>query len=168
LKHPELVRSLTLAEAPVARLVQNTEQGRIAFDEMMEKLWKPTGDAFRRGDKEGALRTTLDYFLGQGVSSQVPVEVLQGLRDNLPEWEALTTRKDAYPNLSREDLRRLRVPVLMLSGEKTLSLLKLVDAELQTLIRGVERKIIPNATHDMWNEEPEICGNAVLEFVGKY
>jgi len=168
LKHPELVRSLTLAEAPVVRPIKNTEQGNAAYDEVMQKLWNPAGNAFRRGDKESALRTTIDYFLGPGVFPQVPAEVVQGWRDNLLEWEALTTSKDAFPNLSREDLRRMRVPVLMLSGEKTLNLLKLVDAELQVLIRGVERKVIPNATHDMWNEEPEICRNAVLEFVGKY
>src|SRR6185436_1351290 len=63
-KHPELVRTLVLAEPPVLGWAQDRSQGKVLYDEIMVNLWKPTGDAFRRRDPEQALRVTINYFLG--------------------------------------------------------------------------------------------------------
>ena len=80
---------------------------------------------------------------------------------------ALTTSRDAFPPLSRQAVRRIKAHALMLSGLKTLNILKFIDDELQSLLGNVERLLIPNATHDMWAEEPEVCRRTVLAFLSR-
>ncbi|MBC7772161.1 MAG: alpha/beta hydrolase, partial [Pyrinomonadaceae bacterium] len=86
---------------------------------------------------------------------------------NLREWQALTTSRDAFPALSRGDVKKIEAPVLMLSGEQTLAIHKFVDGELQPLLLNGERVMISNASHDMWSEQPEACRRAVLAFLAK-
>ncbi|HZE72533.1 MAG TPA: alpha/beta hydrolase [Pyrinomonadaceae bacterium] len=167
LKHPEVVRTLTLAEAPVLRLAQHKPQGRALYQEFLADLWQPAGAAFRRRDKEQALRVSVEYFAGKGALEQAPEEVQHGWRDNLREWEALTTSSDAFPNISPRYLKTLNTPTLMLSGERTLKILKFVDAELRPLL-SAERIIIPGASHDMWSEYPDLCGQATLAFLARH
>ena len=63
---------------------------------------------------------TVTYFAGEGVFEQVPEAQRKYWIGNLPEWQALTTSRDAFPALSREDVKRIKAPALMLSGERLL------------------------------------------------
>lgn len=167
LKHPEMVRTLTLAEAPVLRLAQSKPEGLALYEEFMANLWHPAGEAFRGGDKEQALKLTVEYFAGKGAFDQVPEALRQGWMDNLLEWQALTTSRDAFPALRLRDLQRLKAPTLMLSGERTLDIHKFVDGQLRPVLRA-ERVIIPNASHDMWSEYPELCRQPTLAFLARH
>jgi len=167
IKHPEMIRTLVLAEPPVLRWAQDKPEGLGLFNEFMDNVWKPVGAAFRRGEKEQALRLTFNYFVGAGVFDQVPETQRNYWRSNIREWQALTTSRDAVPPLSREDVKRIKAPVLMISGGQTMNILKFVDSELQPLLSNGERLVIPNATHDMWNEQPEVCRRAVLGFLSR-
>jgi pimeloyl-ACP methyl ester carboxylesterase len=71
------------------------------------------------------------------------------------------------PPLSREDVKRIKAPVLMIGGGQTMNILKFVDSELEPLLANGKRLVIPNATHDMWNEQPEVCRQAVLGFLSR-
>ena len=166
-RYPELVRTLVLAEPPVMRWAQEKPEGRALFREFMDNLWTPAGEAFRRGDKEQALRVTVKYFAGEGVFDQVPEAQRKYWIGNLREWQALTTSRDAFPALSREIVKRIKAPALMLSGERTLPIHKFVDGELQPLLLNGERVVLSNASHDMWSEQPEACRRAVLAFLAK-
>jgi non-heme chloroperoxidase len=167
IKHPEMIRTLVLAEPPVLGWAQDKPDGRALFDEIMDNLWKPAGEAFRRGQKEQALRLTLNYFVGEGVFDQVPEAQRNYWRSNSREWQSLTTSRDAFPPLSREAVKRIKATALMISGGKTMNILKFIDSELQPLLAKGERLVIPNATHDMWNEQPEACRRAVLGFLSR-
>ena len=167
-RYPELVRTLVLAEPPVLRWAQEKPEGNAVFTEFMDNLWTPAGQAFRRGDKEQALRMTVTYFAGEGVFEQVPEAQREYWIANLREWQALTTSRDAFPALSRADVKRIKAPALMLSGERTLTIHKFVDGELQPLLLNGERVVISNASHDMWSEQPEACRQAALAFLAKH
>jgi len=116
-QHPELVRTLVLAEPPVHRWANDLPGGALVFDEFMNGLWEPVGQAFRDGETEQALRVTMDYFIEPGAWDQLPDEFRSVLRDNQREWQALTTSHDAFPSLSRDDTRHIQAPTLMLTGE---------------------------------------------------
>ena len=167
IKHPELIRSLVLAEPPVLRWAQDKPEGRALFGEIMDNFWQPVGEAFRRGQKEQALRLTMNYYAGEGVFDQVPETQRNYWRSNLREWQALTTSRDAFPQLSRADVKRIKATVLMLSGGQTMAILKFIDNELQPLLSNGERLVIPNATHEMWSEQPEVCRRTVLAFLSR-
>src|SRR4029077_18012727 len=52
LKHPELVRSLVLAEPPLLRWLPSLPGGKALYADFMNNMWEPTGREFRRGNPE--------------------------------------------------------------------------------------------------------------------
>jgi pimeloyl-ACP methyl ester carboxylesterase len=166
-EHPELIRALVLAEPPALRWVLNLPGGEAVFDEFMNNIWKPAGQAFQHGNDEQALRLTLDYFIGPGAFDQLPQQFRAVLTDNIREWKALTTSRDAVPLLRHEDARRIKIPTLMLTGDRTLRIHQLVNDELERLLPNGERVRI-DATHEMWEEQPEKCRQATLTFLLKH
>jgi pimeloyl-ACP methyl ester carboxylesterase len=168
LEHPDLVRTLTLAEPPVHRWVLGLPGGDALFTDFMTRLWEPAGQAFRRGDNVEALRVSLDFFIAPGALSQVPAEVRQFLEDNLREWEALTTSRDAFPMLAKGRAAQLPMPTLLLTGDQTLPIHRLLNDEIERVLPQAQRIRLPEASHDMWNEQPDACGAAVLQFLAKH
>lgn len=167
-KYPKLVRTLVLSEAPAFSLALDKPDGKLLVNEFLDNLWKPAAVAFNNNEREKALRLTVKYFAGADVFEQVPENMCEYWRSNLREWQALTTSRDAFPELSREEIRKIKVPVLMLSGEQTLRVLKFVDDELQPLLLNGERVTFQKASHDMWSEQPEALRQTVLAFLAKH
>ncbi|MEY2539747.1 MAG: hypothetical protein QOG67_3487 [Verrucomicrobiota bacterium] len=164
-QHPDRVRSLTLAEPPVLDWLKNIDGGQVERDRFLQDMWRPAAQAFQRDKPEEALRITCDYFSGKGSYDQMPKQVRDMLQDNVREWKALTTSTDAFPPLGRDVVQKLALPILLISGEKTLPPLRMIHEELLRLLPWAEELSLPNATHDMWIEEPEACGRALRNFL---
>jgi non-heme chloroperoxidase len=167
-EHPERVRSLTMAEPPILGWLSEIPGGQTELDKFMQTMWRPGGEAFRRDDPEAALRITCDYFSGIGSYDQMPTGFKQSLMDNIREWKALTTSRDAFPMLSRDAVVRLKLPILLITGEKTLAPLRMINDALNHLLPNAEQVTVPGATHDMWLEDPERCGQATVNFLAKH
>jgi pimeloyl-ACP methyl ester carboxylesterase len=165
LAHPELVRALALAEPPILRWAASVPGGAALLTEFLTSFWERVGNAFRRGEPELALRRTAEFFIGPGAYDQLPAEDLQGWQENLGEWEALTTSRDAFPLLAQDQVAQLQLPTLLLTGERTLPIHQLVNAELERLLPHAQRACIRDATHGMWGEQPELCGETTLQFL---
>jgi non-heme chloroperoxidase len=167
-QHPERLRSLTLAEPAIMKWLPQIPGGQAELDKFLTTMWKPAGEAFRKEQPETALRITCDYFSGKGSYDKLPAEGRQLLMSDIREWKALTTSQDPFPMLDRDVVRGLKVPTLLITGEKTLSPLRMIIEELSRVLPAAERVTIPGATHDMWLEEPEACGKATLNFLAKH
>lgn len=165
LEHPELVRTLTIVEPPLLRWLPELPGGRAELDRVSKALLTPAAAAFRAGDRERALRVTMAFFAGDDAISRFPPETVRALRANLREWEAITTSADGFPMVPRAAVKRLGVPVLMISGERTFSFLKITDAELERLLPRVHRVIVENATHQVCSEQPQACAAAIRAHV---
>jgi len=165
LRHRDLVQSLVLAEPPLVRWLPDLPGGKPVYDEFMSRLWTPAGRSFKAGDTAGALRVTLDYFVGPGAADSIPEAFRAQLMANIREWQALTTSPDAFPRVERSEVGRLDVPVLVLTGENTYPIAKLVDPELARLLPAGRREIIPGGTHDMCTEKPAACAAAIGGFL---
>jgi non-heme chloroperoxidase len=174
-KHPGLVRSLVLTEPPVLPLLRKLDGGKPLVDEFMARVWEPAAQGFQEGDEEG-VRRALDGFgelgyTGSGVKvtfASLPPAARSAFVQNAPEWRALTASKEPFPDLSRGDIKDLKAPVLLLSGQRSPAMHALIDQELERLLPRGERIILPNATHLMWNEFPEQCRAAALAFFAKH
>ena len=153
-EHPKRVRSLTMAERPILGWLSEIPGGQTELDKFMQTMWRPAGEAFRRDDPEVALRITCDYFSGIGSYDQLPTGFRQSLMDNIREWKALTTSRDAFPMLSRDAVVSLKLPILLITGEKTLAPLRMINDALNHLLRNAKQVTIPGVTHDMWPEDP--------------
>ena len=140
-KHPELVRTVVLAEPPVLRWAEEKPEGRILFNTFMD-TWRRVGDALRLGKREEALRLTFNYFIGEGAFEQIPEAQRNYWMQNIREWQALTTSRDAFPILLRADVRRMKVPALMLSGGRTLEILQ------DSLSEGLDNMVPDSALID--------------------
>jgi pimeloyl-ACP methyl ester carboxylesterase len=142
-------------------------QWTTSLDEFYGGMWQATGKAFERGDPMGALRISLDYFVGPGGIDKIPAEFRSALLANMREWQALTTSRDAFPPISREQIRNLKVPVLMISGGESYPMLRLTDDELERQLQNGRRQIVPNGTHDVCSEQPSVCAAAIRAFLAQ-
>jgi len=165
LDHPELVRTLTLAEPPILHWAAGLPGGDAVLADFMRKFWEPVGAAFRKGDKELALRTSVKFFIGDDVLDQLPADVRQMMDQDIWGWEAFTTSSDSFPMLDKALVAQLPMPTLLLTAEKTLPIHQVVNGELVRLLPQAKHVVIPDATHEMWSEQPDACGQAVLEFL---
>ena len=151
------------------------EEDKPLFTEFMTKGLGARGPRIssgRRGGREAAVdgwRRTRHSGTDQKVTfATLRPEVRSALRKNAPEWRALTMSKDAFPALPLEAVRRIRAPTLLLSGQRSLMLHRMIDSQLERLLAQQERIIVSNATHEMWSEYPEECRRAALVFFAKH
>jgi non-heme chloroperoxidase len=164
LRHPELVRSLTIVEPPLLRLAPGLPGGEKLSDEFFA-MWNAARDAFIRGDSEAALRVTLDWFLGPNSMDQLSPADLATLRSNIKEWRALATSQDAFPNITLEEIHGIQIPVLMISGGRSYPILQLIDAEIEKRLRFGQRMVVADGTHDVCSEQPRTCAEAIRTFI---
>jgi pimeloyl-ACP methyl ester carboxylesterase len=185
-KHPELVRSLVLAEPPVHQWVRNSPNGAAAYKEFMANIWEPAAAAFKIGDEYGtmgtmgprgttteiatrtgtelAMRILVDGFAGRGTFDRLPPQARAAAMQNSRFFKANTLSSDPFPNLSKARVARLRIPVLIITGENTITIHKLVNEELARLLPKAEQVIIPNAGHGSPRENPQAFNEALLRF----
>jgi pimeloyl-ACP methyl ester carboxylesterase len=108
----------------------------------------------------------MDAFLGAGawdaMGDAQRRRVMRGARD----WGAQAASTAPFAPLDREAVRTITQPALLLTGDRTIHVHDLVDAELARLLPNARRVTVPNATHDMWADAPEFCRARTLEFLG--
>lgn len=165
IKHPERVQSLVLAEPPVHQWVTNTSAGRLAYRQFLETAYQPARKAFAAGDHAGAMRILIERFDGPGAFDRLPPERRKVVMDNAPFFKALTASSDPFPNLSKDQVRRLRMPVLIVNGADTDELHTLVTEELGRLLPHARRAIIPQAGHGSPRQNAPAFNAALLEFL---
>jgi pimeloyl-ACP methyl ester carboxylesterase len=169
-RHPEMIRTLVLAEAPAVSLLAHLKgdravTGKATLADIQEHMVKPMQAAFRRGDREAGLRAFLAYVLDDPQAwDKMPPPARQETLSNVHEWEVMMTTGELFPELDPEAVRKIRMPLLLLSGEKSYGFLGLIDKELQHLLPAGRRIVLPGASHRMWFEQPEVCRQAVLDF----
>ena len=176
MKHPELVRSLVLAEPPLLRWLPGLPGGQRLYTDFMNNMWDPTGREFRQGNSEQAMRLTIDWFGKNGYLIEgkparfdaLPAEDRSLIMENVLEWQALTTSSDAFPMLDRAAVKAIKVPILLISGENTMQMNKRINAELERLLPKAKTVVIRGATHEMWAEQPDACRAQVASFFAQH
>lgn len=158
-KHPKLVRTLTLADPPVVFTGDR-------LDDAKARLVKRAREAVEKGKPEDAVRIIVNSSR-EGAYDKIPGPFRKLLLRNSQELEALVTSDEMYPRLDRDAVRKIAVPTLLLSGEKSPSSLKYIDEELERLLpkKGCRRVVIRDADHGMWFQQPTACRKAVLDFL---
>ncbi|HSM86151.1 MAG TPA: alpha/beta hydrolase [Candidatus Limnocylindrales bacterium] len=172
-RHPELVRSLALSEPPLLGWLNDLPGGKALLDDFMNNMWVPAGQAFRRHDTQTALRVSVDWFGAhefpvsgeKATYDSVPPELRSYFMQNIGEWEALTTSPYAFPPFSRDQALKVQIPVLLLSGSRSVEAFKIIAAELARTLPDVNFFVLPDATHEMWSEFPKECTQKILPFL---
>lgn len=164
-ERPDLVRSLVVVEPPMLRWLTDMPGGAAVWREFKEDVWDAAGREFARGTRVRGVATFIDYFLGPGRYDRLPPTVRARILQNSPELEAQTQSIEKFPELSRDVVATLPMPVLMLSGALTRPTHALVDAELERILPGVRRIVVPRASHDVWIDDHITCRDATRAFL---
>ena len=167
LAHPERVRSLVLAEPPIISWLPDVPDGEGTFEGFMAGVWEPLGQAFAEGGDAAGLDFTARWYFGVPWESVSPV--WQKLfSDNVGEWHALAVSAHTFPALDFDRIRALEVPTLLLSGGANQGFNVLVDAQLERLLPDVERVTLPDASHEMFLDDPSGSAGALLDFFSRH
>jgi pimeloyl-ACP methyl ester carboxylesterase len=164
LKHPEMVRSLVLSEPPAHQLVRDTADGEAAYQDFIAKVVSPAADYFRKSDAQHAMRIFVNGMAATNRFDSLSPEARAEVMRNARSIEALSLSSDPFPVLAREDIKRLRVPTLVVTGENTIQIHKLVDEELIRLLPNVKSVTVPHAGHGSPRENSSAFNEAVLAF----
>lgn len=179
--HPQLARSLVLQEPPVLSLFTSTPprprevlpllvrrpRTAIAILEFGARTIAPAQRAFRRGDDDAALETFAHGVLGKDAYERLPDERRQQARENLNTLRAQLLGA-GFPPLSEDDVRGVRVPTLLMTGDRSPALLLRLTERLEELLPNAERIEIVDASHAMQEEKPSAVNAAILGFLARH
>ncbi len=167
LHHPELVHSLILAEPALD--VFTTEA---AYDSLGRQSAETlngldsTRARFARGDSMSALRVFIDASMGRGAYDAVPAATRNYFISQLFELrkEMLAPPTEWMPRIQCAELQRLKMPVMVLVGQNTISVYRGLIEQLQNCLPGTTVKLIPDAGHHVVANSASVNG-AILDFV---
>jgi non-heme chloroperoxidase len=164
-EHPHMVRSLVIAEPPILAWARDFKDGGALYDDFMRRIQDPAREAFAAGDDKAAMRYFVDGFTAPGRFDSQPPEAQAAIMQNSEFFKMMTRSHNPYPDLSRIRLRALRMPVLVITGEKTVEIHRRIDEELSRLIPRARSATIPNAGHGSPRENPGAFTEVVINFL---
>ena len=162
LSRPELLKSLILIEPILTPLLESVAETAL-FSEyrQMAQAFVQRASA---GNVDGAWEAFIDYRNGAGAWSKLPPASRQRLIQ-----ETAGTVAGFHANLgnptSLEDLRQLRVPTLVLCGEKTTAVDRRVAQIVYEHIPGCRYAVLPGADHMSPLSHPILIAEAVRAHV---
>ena len=123
----------------------------------------------RQGDVRQALELFAGDVLGPERVQQIPETEWEHLMLNIREFRALVNSTQPFPPVHPKELKRIRLPALMLLGEANIgAAFESSNDALVLYIPGAEAVTIPGATHVMWLEQGETTRRAVLNFLDRW
>ena len=169
MNNPELVKTLTLGEPPVMPLLQNVTGGDTIINNFMSSSLVPAASAFRSGNNEKGVSIFMSGVSGDtSLYSKLPQEVRDQMMENVFELRGIALAKNIFPPVSCDSLKKIKTPVLIMTGQNTLVLFKAVNEELNKCLTNREKVILPNATHGLELENPVDFNKIVLTFIDKH
>lgn len=173
MEHPELVKTVMLGEPPVMPLLQNVPGGDTIINNFVSTSITPAAEAFRAGNNEKGVSVFIGGVTGDSsFFSKMPPEAQGMVMTNVLELRgiALTKNmtKNIFPPISCDDLKKIKTPVLIMTGEKTQLLFSAVNEELSKCLTNKEKVILSNATHGLEMENPVDFNRIVLAFIEKH
>ncbi len=159
LRHPEMARTLVLAEPGVWTALENVP-GMEADVKARQDFTAAAAQAFASGDAERVAKTLLD-FVAPGVNP--PSEIHSMFVSNVP-----AAKVEGGARFTCEDARTITVPTLVLTGDRSPVFFRHMAEIVARCVPGAELARIPGASHPMQLMNPQAFNNAVLAFVARH
>jgi pimeloyl-ACP methyl ester carboxylesterase len=165
IERPGMVRRLVIAEPPILAWAKRFPEGSGLYDDFMKHIQDPAREAFASGDDAAAMRFFIDGFASPGRFDSLAPEAKLAVMQNAGFFRMITRSQDPYPDIPRASLYRLRMPVLVITGEKTVAIHRRIDEELSRLIPRARSATIPAAGHGSPRENPQVFTEVVDAFL---
>ena len=111
------------------------------------------------------MRILVDGFGGAGRFDALAPANRAVAMQNARFFKVATASANPFPDIAKDDVRRLRMPILIVTGENTMRLHKFVNDELARLLPAAARVTIPGAGHGSPRENPVVFNEAVATFL---
>jgi esterase len=161
-----LLRSMVLAEpAPLVHLLPSTPAAAEEV-ELNRILFKKALECLERGDRECGLKIFMDGITGPGTWDGIPEGKKYIFLDNA--WSLKCLFVDTEEPVTCADIGRIDLPVLLISGENSARVYKMMMEGIQRCIKSSERVVIPDAAHAMNHANPQVFNATVLDFLDKH
>jgi pimeloyl-ACP methyl ester carboxylesterase len=176
---PELVRTLVLAEPPVATLFVSSAPGpaellslaltrprtALSVARFIATGLGPARAAARKGDLEEAMRRFGRAVLGPAFYHRLSPARREQIRANAIRAEFLGP---GLPPLRDEDVRAVRAPTLLVTGRESPRFFHRLVDRLDELLPRSARLEIPGASHSMHEDEPARYDAGILAFLAAH
>jgi pimeloyl-ACP methyl ester carboxylesterase len=135
------------------------------YRDFFARVHDPARTAFEAADDVGAMRLFVDGFAQPGRFDALPADGRRAILQNAGFFRMLARSRNPYPDLPRQKVRALHMPVLVITGEKTPEIYRRIDEELSRLIPRARSATIPNAGHGSARENPGVFAEVVENFL---
>ena len=159
---PDLLHRIVLAE-PGGDLDASLALPGAPVPTTMRSMAAAAAEKIATGDIDGGLAHFIDAIDGDGTWRVLPPYEKQELRDNA--FTLLGQVNEQRQPYARSDAEAIRVPTLLVGGERTRGSLPVVLRALAAHIPGARVEIIPKATHFMFGQDPTRFCAVVLAFL---
>lgn len=169
-EHPELVRSLVLAEPPILPLLTVSEAGDAERRAFYLNVLDPARRAFARGDSVGGIRAFVDGITGRGSFDNLPAGARANMLAHAFEMrlEMLANREQYLPPISCAELGRVTKPVLLIRGANSPRIFQLINAELARCLQSDTTVTVPGAAHPPHQGNPPYYNLVVLRYLASH
>lgn len=165
--HPELVRSLVLAEASLNGLIASNAEAKPQLARV-SMIMKTAQDLVQKGESEQAVTAFIDFVNEPGGGFKGLPEFYQaGMLQNASTVKPLLASPPP-PSFTCDDARAIATPTLLVEGQLTHNFRRLVNDELQRCLPIAERAAVPNAAHPLEMVNPQGFNAVVLQFLDKH
>jgi pimeloyl-ACP methyl ester carboxylesterase len=166
LRYPELVRSVILSDPAMIDPV--SADGKAALGAYQKDIGK-SREAAKKGDARQSATLLFDAVQDEpGAFDKAPPVQQQRWLDNAKTLAPMYTGAAQAP-VTCEQLAAIKVPVLVMSGEKTRAIFRYGNERLiSCLPKGTATAIVPNSTHRWYPENPAGGAEAILAFIAEH
>ncbi len=127
--HPELIRSLVLAEPGTLALIAQRPEAKALGEERGAAMGR-VQDAIKAGNNENGVKNFLDYWLAPRGFAGLSASDRAAVLDNGSTLPAMFRAAPPAKPFSCEDAKNVKIPTLLIGGDATLRTLTLVLVEL--------------------------------------
>lgn len=181
IRHPQIVRSLVLMEPPVLtlfvstppqpheifRLLLRRPRTAIAIVRFGLTALAPAVRAYRRGDDEAAMRAFGHGVFGKASFENISPERKQQARDNVGADRAQVLGA-GLPPISDDEVRRVSVPVMLIVGDRSPAIMRLMSDHLDEILPNSRKVFIANASHLMHEDNPKAVNDVIMKFLDQH
>jgi pimeloyl-ACP methyl ester carboxylesterase len=165
LQHPERYASLALYEPTLFALVDQLHPAPNGTEGIKDAVMAAAA-CLERGDTDGAGRSFIDFWMGPGNWDRMPAErraPLAASTTNIRRWAHALVTDPVKP----DDLRTLRMPVLLLTGAASPESAHAVIRALQGLLPNVSTIELPGLGHMAPVSHPQPVNALIATFLDR-
>ena len=165
-EHTDLFRSAILVDpAPFIKLF-GSDPSMLGEMEKRNQFVHESIKLLHNGDIDKGLELFTDSVSLAGTWRKLPESAKKIRRANA--WSLKSLEADAKESIEIENLKKLSLHILLLSGQMSPVIYKKMHEKLEEYLPNARKRIVMDASHGMHRDNPESFNNSVLKFLNNF